>query len=77
MKVNPTSSYNLILKKKKTMLAESNNLKLWASKFHNSLSDFEDLAGDFESEDVQDFLQDVYEQKCSSSLDSLYHTHRY
>ncbi len=77
MEVCPASSYNLILKKKKTMLAAANNLTLWASKFHNSLSDYEDLAGDFETEDVQKLLKAVYQQKCSSSLDSLYHTHRY
>jgi len=77
MELLPNSSFNLILKKMKTMLSESHDLSLWASKFHQGLSDFDDVAGDFQRTDVQMLLQTVYYQKCSSSLDSLNNTHRY
>ncbi len=56
------------------MLSESHDLYHWSSKFHQSLSDFDDVAGDFQTLDVQILLKTVYHQKCSSSLDSLNNT---
>ncbi len=76
MELMPTSSFNLILKKTKTMLSETNDLTLWSSKFHYGLSDFDDAALDFQTVDVQILLKTIYQQKCSSSLDALNHTHR-
>jgi len=77
IKLSPTSSFNLILKKMKTMLSESQDLSHWATKFHQGLSDFDDVAGDFQTLDVQMLLRAVYHQKCSSSLDSLNNSHRF
>ncbi len=59
------------------MLLESNDLKLWATKFNEDYGNYDDAARVFQSIDVRILLKTVYQQKCATSLESLYHTHRY
>ena len=61
----------------KDMVNHRKNLDEWALNFHSNLSSFREVLGDFDMSNVTEYLEKVFQQKCSTSLDALYETFRY
>ena len=58
------------------MLSQSDNLSLWATKFHTVFTEFEDKKDYFEDDEVQQIFIHIYRKRCKDSLDPLYDANR-
>ena len=62
----------------KDMVNQRKNLDEWALNFFQSnLASFREVLGDFDKSYVTEYLEKVFQQKCSTSLDALYETFRF
>ena len=61
----------------KDMVNNRKNLDEWAFHFTSNLSSFREVLGDFDKSNVTEYLEKVFKQNCSTSLDAMYKTFRY
>ena len=61
----------------KDMVNNRKNLDEWALHFTSNLSSFREVLGDFDKSNVTEYLEKVFKQNCSTSLDAMYQTFRY
>lgn len=71
-----TSGLKRIATVYKEMINRGKNLDEWAYHFSSNLSSFQEVLGDFDKSNVTEYLEKVFQQNCSTSLEAMYQTFR-